>query len=236
MPGHDRRPCRVVVLVSGSGSNLQALIDACANGEVPAQIVAVISNRADAYALQRAAGAGIATGTLAHGDFESREAFDEALAGLVDGYQPDLLVLAGFMRILTRGFTEKYAGKMLNIHPSLLPKYPGLHTHQRALDDSEPSAGATVHFVTGDLDAGPAVLQAEVPVLEGDTATTLAARVLEQEHRIYPLALGWFASGRLCLAGGQALLDGEALPPGGRKLAEVEAEAATSAQASLHQL
>lgn len=218
VPAGSRRPallCRIVVLVSGSGSNLQALLDTCAAGEIPASVVAVISNRADAYALQRAARAGVDTLVMPHTDFGSREAFDRALAERIDSFEPELVVLAGFMRILSPFFTQKYAGKMLNIHPSLLPKYPGLHTHQRAIDAGDSEAGATVHFVTGDLDAGPAILQAAVPVRPGDDATRLAARVLEQEHRIYPLVVGWFASGRLALRDDAAWLDAQKLPPAG---------------------
>ncbi|MBT8138617.1 MAG: phosphoribosylglycinamide formyltransferase [Gammaproteobacteria bacterium] len=207
--------CRVVVLVSGSGSNLQSLIDASAAPAMHTRIVAVISNKPNAFALTRAQRAGIATATLAHGDFDTREAFDTQLASLIDSYEPDLIVLAGFMRILSAFFTQKYAGKMLNIHPSLLPKYPGLHTHQRAIDAGDDKAGATVHFVTGDLDAGPAVVQASVPVFDTDTADTLAARVLIQEHRIYPKAVAWFAQGRLKYKDGAAWLDEKCLPAQG---------------------
>lgn len=203
------------MLISGSGSNLQALIDSCSEARSAAQIVAVISNRADAFGLERARSAGIETRLVEHRDFDSRESFDRALAENIDAFVPDLVVLAGFMRILSPFFTQKYAGKMLNIHPSLLPKYPGLHTHQRAIDAGDAEAGATVHFVTADLDAGPAVLQASVAIQPGDDAGRLAAKVLEQEHRIYPEALRWFASGRLELREGSAWLDGQALPAGG---------------------
>jgi phosphoribosylglycinamide formyltransferase-1 len=201
-----------VVLISGGGSNLQALIDAEQAGTLPVDIRAVISNRADAGGLARAERAGIATRVLSHRDFASREDYDRALDRLIHGFEPRLVVLAGFMRILTPGFVTRFRGRMFNIHPSLLPKYPGLHTHQRALDAGDTEHGATVHFVTEELDGGPPVLQARVPVLPDDDAERLAARVLEREHRIYPLAVRWFADGRLALdADGRAMLDGEAL-------------------------
>ena len=186
--------CKVVVLISGSGSNLQALIDSL-QADSPAQISAVISNRADAFGLQRAAKAGIATQVLDHKAYADREAFDAALIEAIDAYQADLVILAGFMRILTPGFVTHYTGRLLNIHPSLLPKYKGLHTHQRALDAGDTEAGCTVHEVTADLDAGPILGQARVPVLAGDDADTLAARVLVQEHRLYPAVLRRFAAG-----------------------------------------
>ncbi len=201
----------IVVLISGSGSNLQALIDACSNGKINGRIAAVISNRPDVKGLERAANAGIEAITLDHKTFDGREAFDAALAECIDQFQPDLVVLAGFMRILTPSFTQHYLGKMLNIHPSLLPKYPGLHTHQRALEAGDKEHGVTVHFVTAELDGGPAVVQAKVPVIDGDDANSLAARVLEQEHIIYPQAVSWFVDGRLQLEGNRALLDGETI-------------------------
>jgi len=205
-------PLPVAVLISGGGSNLQALIDAQRAGELPIHIRAVISNRADAYGLTRAAAAGIPTRVLSHKDFPTRAAYDQALSALLEAVDPGLVVLAGFMRILTPGFVAGFHGRMFNIHPSLLPKYPGLHTHQRALDAGDTEHGATVHFVTDELDGGPAVLQARVPVLPGDDAERLAARVLAQEHRIYPLAVRWFATGRLRLDdAGRVLLDGRAL-------------------------
>ncbi|WP_020210551.1 phosphoribosylglycinamide formyltransferase [Gilvimarinus chinensis] len=203
---------RVAVLISGSGSNLQALIDAEKAGNLPIEIVCVISNRPDVRGLERAREAGIEAVTLDHKNFASREEFDQALAAKIDSYRPDLVVLAGFMRILTPEFTGHYLGRMLNIHPSLLPKYQGLHTHQRALDAGDSEHGVTVHFVTAELDGGPAAVQAVVPVLADDDATTLAARVQQQEHIIYPLAVGWFAEGRLTMAGNQVQLDGEPLP------------------------
>ncbi|MHA6494773.1 phosphoribosylglycinamide formyltransferase [Pseudomonas borbori] len=212
--------CNVVVLISGSGSNLQALIDSIqADAETstghPARIGAVLANRADAYGLSRAQQAGIPTQVLDHKQFDGRDAFDAALIKAIDGYAPDLVVLAGFMRILTPAFVRHYAGRLLNIHPSLLPKYKGLHTHQRALEAGDSEHGCSVHFVTEELDGGPLVVQAVVPVQPQDTPDSLARRVHEQEHRIYPLALRWFAEGRLSLTDQGALLDGEPLPATG---------------------
>lgn len=208
---------RVVVLISGSGSNLQALVDAAANADYPAQIVAVISNKSDAYGLVRAQNSGIATAVLDHKAFASREEFDAALRDKIDSYQPDLVVLAGFMRILTADFVNHYLGRMLNIHPSLLPLYPGLHTHRRAIEAGDATHGATVHFVTAELDGGPAVVQAEVPVEQGDTEELLAKRVLAQEHRIYPLAVHWFADGDLVFRDGKAWYKGDVIPASGIK-------------------
>jgi len=204
--------CRVVVLISGGGTNLQALIDAQQAGELPVQLAAVISNRPGVKGLQRAADADIPHGVLDHKAYESREHFDEALIQLIDSHKPDLVVLAGFMRILTPAFTGHYLGRMLNIHPSLLPKYQGLHTHQRAIDAGDSCHGVTVHFVTAELDGGPAVVQAKVNILAEDTADTLAQRVQAQEHIIYPLAVKWFASGDLLMENGLSLLNGELLP------------------------
>ena len=208
--------CRIVVLISGSGSNLQSLIDAGQSGELgDGDVVAVLSNKPGAYGLERAKQAGIATDCVEHQRFDSREAFDNALRDAIDQHQPDLVILAGFMRILTPDFVRHYRGRLLNIHPSLLPKYPGLHTHQRALDAGDSEAGATVHFVTEELDGGPPIIQAKVPTLPDDSAETLAARVLSKEHRIYPLAARWFAEGRLQLNDSEARLDDKALPPTG---------------------
>jgi phosphoribosylglycinamide formyltransferase-1 len=206
----DQAELSVVVLISGSGSNLQALIDATTNG-LPARIAAVISNRADAYGLERAQRAGIPTQVLSHKGYPDRESYDAALAERIDAYQPGLVVLAGFMRILSPGFVQHYRGRMLNIHPSLLPEFRGLHTHERALEAGVTEHGASVHFVTEELDGGPLIIQARVPVLPGDDPETLAARVLRQEHRIYPRAVEWFAQGRLRLDGGRVLLDGRPL-------------------------
>lgn len=207
--------CRLVILISGSGSNLQAFIDSIARGELHARIVAVISNKAEAGGLQRAANAGIATEIVDHKQFSSREDFDIALRERVEIYRPDLVILAGFMRILTPEFLRPFHGKLLNIHPSLLPKYPGLNTHQRALDAGDEYAGATAHFVTEELDGGPAIVQASVLIEGGDTATAIAARVLQIEHHIYPLAAQWYAQGRLRLQDKRAMLDDKPLPATG---------------------
>ena len=207
--------CDVVVLLSGTGSNLQALIDSTRTGDSPVRIAAVISNRSDAYGLQRAQDAGIDTRALDHKAFDGREAFDSALIELIDAFNPKLVVLAGFMRILSADFVRHYEGRLLNIHPSLLPKYKGMHTHQRALDAGDSEHGCSVHFVTEELDGGPLVVQAVVPVESGDSAQTLAQRVHTQEHRIYPLAVRWFAEGRLILGDQGALLDGQLLAASG---------------------
>lgn len=207
--------CDVVVLLSGTGSNLQALIDSTRTGDSPVRIAAVISNRSDAYGLQRARDAGIDTRALDHKAFDGREAFDSALIELIDAFNPKLVVLAGFMRILSADFVRHYEGRLLNIHPSLLPKYKGMHTHQRALDAGDSEHGCSVHFVTEELDGGPLVVQAVVPVESGDSAQTLAQRVHTQEHRIYPLAVRWFAEGRLILGDQGALLDGQLLAASG---------------------
>ncbi|MBB5213136.1 phosphoribosylglycinamide formyltransferase [Microbulbifer hydrolyticus] len=216
--GPSSAKCRAVVLISGSGTNLQAFLDAAAREDCDYTVAAVISNKADAYGLTRAQNAGVATEVLSHRDFSDRDSFDQAMAKLIDTYQPDLIILAGFMRILTPDFVRHYSGRMLNIHPSLLPKYQGLHTHQRALDAGDSEHGATVHFVTEELDGGPPVLQAAVPIEAGDTAETLAQRVQVQEHEIYPLVATWFAQGRLKMAGDRAELDGELLPRSGKRL------------------
>ncbi|MGH1484584.1 MAG: phosphoribosylglycinamide formyltransferase [Cellvibrionaceae bacterium] len=211
-------PCRVVVLISGSGSNLQALIDGQKKGSLPISIEAVISNKADVFGLKRAATAKIATVTLDHKQFTDRESFDQALIKEIDQYQPELVVLAGFMRILTPEFVRHYQNRMLNIHPSLLPKYQGLHTHQRALDAGDKIHGVTVHFVTEELDGGPPVIQAIVPVSAEDTADTLAKRVQMQEHIIYPMAVEWFSNKRLSIKEQSVLLDGEPLAPNGYQI------------------
>lgn len=190
-------PIRLVVLISGNGSNLQAIIDNIANQNLPAQIVAVISNKADAYGLERAKKAGIEQHVLSHKDFSDRQQYDLALKNLIDGYQPNLIILAGFMRILSNEFVEHYSHKMMNIHPSLLPKYKGLNTHQRAIDAGDKEHGCSVHFVTPKLDDGPVILQAKVKIEDNDTAETLAERVHEQEHRIYPEAIRLFAENKI---------------------------------------
>ena len=184
-----------------------ALIDAAASGALPVRVAAVLANRSDAKGIEVAAAAGIVTQVVDHRLYRDRESFDAAMAEAIDAHSPDLVVLAGFMRILSDGFVAHYEGRLINIHPSLLPSFPGLHTHQRALDDGVRVHGCTVHFVTPKLDHGPIVVQAAVPVLDGDDATVLAARVLEQEHRIYPLAVRWFAEGRLRLEDGRVRLD-----------------------------
>jgi phosphoribosylglycinamide formyltransferase-1 len=201
--------CNVVVLLSGTGGNLQAMIDSFQGPDQPARISAVISNRADAFGLQRARDAGIDTRVLDHTGYADREAFDAALIELVDSFAPHLVVLAGFMRILTAGFVRHYQGRLLNIHPSLLPRHKGLHTHQRTLDAGDAEHGCTVHFVTEELDGGPLVVQSVIAVEPDDSPTSLAKRVHVQEHRIYPLAVRWFAEGRLSLGAEGALLDGQ---------------------------
>ena len=213
MPLHRKK---LVILISGSGSNLQAFIDAIAEKKLHADIACVLSNKAGVLGLTRAENAGITTAVLDHHYFATREDYDSALLAEVEKYKPDLVVLAGFMRILTPTFVTPLYGKLLNIHPSLLPKYPGLHTHQRAIDAGDTEAGATVHFVSAELDAGPAILQAHVPVMPGDDADTLGKRVLAREHHIYPLAAQWFCEGRLVCDGAVAKLDGETLPRYGR--------------------
>jgi phosphoribosylglycinamide formyltransferase 1 len=209
---------KIVVLLSGSGSNLQAIIDKLHNSELNNQhieIVAVISNKADAYGLQRAQDAGIKNTAIISKGISSREQYDALLSAEIDQYQPDLIVMAGFMRILTAQFVDKYPGKMLNIHPSLLPKYPGVNTHQRAIDAGDSEHGASVHFVTEELDSGATILQAKVPIFNEDSAQDLAERVLTQEHLIYPLAIQWFLSGRLSMVNNHAVLDGVVLPANG---------------------
>lgn len=207
------QPLPIVVLISGNGSNLQAIIDAIQAG-LPARICAVISNRPQAYGLSRAREAGIPVEVIDHRDYPSREAFDQALMARIDHYQPKLVVLAGFMRILTDEFVKHYSGRMINIHPSLLPRYQGLNTHQRVLDAGDDIHGVSVHFVTPELDSGPVILQAKIPVQANDDADTLAQRIHEQEHIIYPQVIRWFAEGRLHLQGNSVLLDDEKSGPG----------------------
>ncbi|MCH2057785.1 MAG: phosphoribosylglycinamide formyltransferase [Thalassotalea sp.] len=206
---------RIVVLISGGGTNLQAIIDACKSPEYLGEVVGVISNKADAYGLTRAQNADIPVSTLSHKDFDSREAYDLSLIDTIDQYKPDVVVLAGFMRILTPAFVQHYLGRLLNIHPSLLPKYQGLNTHQRAIDAGDKEHGVSVHFVTEELDGGPVILQAKVPVFEQDTADDLAIRVHQQEHRIYPLVVKWLCQGRLSMRNEQAILDEHVLPQSG---------------------
>lgn len=210
----DSKTCNIVVLISGSGSNLQAIMDDLVNHPT-ARICAVVSNRADAYGLLRAQQAGIATHVLNHKDFTDRLAFDTALMQVIDQHQPDLLVLAGFMRILTPEFACHYAQRLLNIHPSLLPKYKGLNTHQRAIAAGDQEHGCSVHFVTEELDGGPVVIQAVLPITAGANAEQLAEKVHALEHQIYPLAVRWFAEGRLHLSPQGAMLDGQPLASSG---------------------
>jgi phosphoribosylglycinamide formyltransferase 1 len=200
----------IVILISGRGSNMEALIAARDAGTLPVNIAAVISNRPDAAGLETAEKAGIVAHHIDHKAFAERDAFDAALVECIDGFAPDLVVLAGFMRILSDGFVRHYSGRLMNIHPSLLPAFPGLHTHRRALAEGVRIHGCTVHFVTPALDHGPVVIQAAVPVLDSDDEATLAARVLRQEHRIYPQAVRWFVDGRLRLDNGRVRLAGEA--------------------------
>ena len=201
----------IVVLISGSGTNLQAIIDAVDEGRIDATIAAVVSNRADAKGLQRAQQAHIDTVVVDPQNHPDRVAYDQALIAEIDKCQPDLIVLAGYMRILSNHFIDHYKNSILNIHPSLLPEFKGLHTHRRALEASKRVHGASVHFVSNELDSGPVVIQAEVPVQENDTEASLAARVLQQEHIIYPMAIAWYVDGRLKLNGNDVLLDDEAL-------------------------
>ena len=205
----------IVVLISGSGSNLQAIIDACSSGFIPGKVSAVISNKANAYGLVRANEAGISTQVLSHKSYASRDKYDLALADAIEQHKPDLVILAGFMRILTPAFVQHFSGRLLNIHPSLLPKYQGLTTHQRAIDAGDSEHGCSVHFVTEQLDGGPVILQAKVPVFADDDAQSLAERVHEQEHRIYPLVVRWFCQNRLQQHSDQAWLDGNVLAANG---------------------
>ncbi|MBU2871291.1 phosphoribosylglycinamide formyltransferase [Colwellia sp. E2M01] len=206
---------RIVILISGSGTNLQAIIDACEDKNYPGEVVGVLSNKEDAYGLTRAKNAEIPTVSLSHKGFASREDYDIALIKEIDNFDADVIVLAGFMRILTPAFVQHFQGKLINIHPSLLPKYQGLNTHQRAIDAGDKEHGVSVHFVTEELDGGPVILQAKVPVFDGDTVDDLSARVHEQEHRIYPLVVKWFAEKRLTMQGDNAVLDGNVLPVSG---------------------
>jgi phosphoribosylglycinamide formyltransferase-1 len=201
----------VVVLISGTGSNLRAIAAQAGVGTLPVDIRAVVSDRAEAPGLAWAAAAGLETAVVPARGFPDRAAFDAALAAEIDRHAPTLVVLAGFMRVLGADVVQRYEGRMLNIHPSLLPRHRGLHTHRRALEAGDRVHGASVHFVTPELDGGPVVLQARVPVLDGDDEATLAARVLAEEHRIYPECIGWYAAGRLQLRRGVVFLDGRAL-------------------------
>jgi len=206
---------RLVVLISGRGSNLQAIAEAIQQGTVPARLCAVISNNPDAAGLRYARAAGIPCEVIDHRGFPARDAFDEALERAIDKHRPDLVVLAGFMRILGRSFIEHYQARLINIHPSLLPRFPGLDTHRRAIEAGVREHGATVHFVTDEVDGGPRIIQARVPVRPDDTPESLGARVLEQEHRIFPIAIAWFCRSRLTTRDGRVLVDGESRPEQG---------------------
>jgi phosphoribosylglycinamide formyltransferase-1 len=188
---------RIVILISGRGSNMQALLEAEYSAAVPVQFACVISNKAEASGLQTAAAHGVPTEVLEHRLFPDRASFDAALAARIDAYQPDIVVLAGFMRVLTGDFVRHYANRLINVHPALLPAFPGLDTHERAISAGVKLHGCTVHFVTPEVDAGPIIAQAAVPVLADDTPQTLAARVLQQEHRLFPMVVGWLAQGRV---------------------------------------
>ena len=211
----DQPLSKIVILISGSGSNLQSFIDACSTGIVDGKIMAVISNRPGVKGLDRASAADIPNIVIDHRAFQSREEFDQHLAEVITSFTPDLVVLAGFMRILTDGFVNQFIGKLINIHPSLLPAYPGLNTHQRAIEAGDSTAGATVHFVTSELDGGPAILQAAVPILPKDTAVDLAARVLIVEHEIYPVVAQWYCQGRVVMDQGKVFHDGIAVGESG---------------------
>lgn len=203
--------CKLVVLISGSGTNLQAVIDACIAGTIKGEVAAVISNRPDAYGLERAMRAGIPQHVVNHKDFPDRASFDQALMELIDSYSPSLLLLAGFMRILTDDFTAQYPGRMINIHPSRLPDYRGLKTHQRVLDNGESKHGASVHFVTAELDGGPVILQSEIEVRQDHNEYSLFTEVQETEHRMLPLVMQWFCDGQLLLKGGTVYYLGKAI-------------------------
>ncbi len=211
----------IVILISGRGSNMEAIVRTAIPG---GHLAAVIANRIDAGGLEFAREHGIATAVVDHKAYASREEFDIALAAVIDSHAPDLVVLAGFMRVLTTGFVSHYAGRLINIHPSLLPSFPGLHTHARALDAGVKLHGATVHFVTDDLDCGPIIIQAAVPVRDDDDEQQLAARVLAQEHRIYPQAVRWFVEGRVVLDGGRAMVTDAASGPEGWTVPLMEAD------------
>ncbi|WP_343552452.1 phosphoribosylglycinamide formyltransferase [Pantoea sp.] len=206
---------KLVVLISGNGSNLQSILDACASGRINGSVAAVFSNKASAYGLTRAQEANIPQHALAASDFADRDDFDRQLMQEIDTYAPDLVVLAGYMRILSSAFVAHYHDRLVNIHPSLLPKYPGLHTHRQALENGDEEHGTSVHFVTDELDGGPIILQARVPVFAGDSEDEISARVQHQEHAIYPLVISWFVDGRLQMRDGKAWLDGQQLPSEG---------------------
>ncbi|AYA39980.1 phosphoribosylglycinamide formyltransferase [Xenorhabdus nematophila] len=206
---------KIVVLISGNGSNLQSIIDACQQNRINGHIAAVFSNNADAYGLQRAEQAEIPAHHINPQAYTDRTSYDLALLHAIDQYQPDLVVLAGYMRILSSGFVQYYQGRLLNIHPSLLPKYPGLHTHQKAIENGDKEHGISIHFVTEELDGGPIILQAKVPIFEDDREEDVIKRVQIQEHNFYPLVISWFLDERLAMKGSTAVMDGHVLPSQG---------------------
>ena len=206
---------KIAVLISGQGSNLQAIIEACQTGFIPGKIVTVISNKIDSFGLERAKSADIPNRVFLRQDFTSNLDMDKAIGDYLEDLSVDLIVLAGYMKILTKPFTQRFAGKILNIHPSLLPKYPGLHTYQRVLENGDSKHGTTVHFVNEEIDGGAIVLQAKVPIFPGDTIEEIELRTREQEYNIYPLVIKWFIEDRLILIENQAYLDGKPLPPNG---------------------
>jgi phosphoribosylglycinamide formyltransferase-1 len=215
LPTKDASPMKIVALISGNGSNLQAIIDAIAERGLNAKICAVISNVEKAYGLQRASKAGVPAVWIDHKKYSSREQFDQVLIEVIDPYQPDLIVLAGFMRILTEPFVCHYQGKLINIHPSLLPRFRGLNTHQRVIEEGDSEHGASIHFVTPDLDGGPVIVQARISVEANDSAETLAQKVQQQEHKIYPQVVEWFCDNRIRLNQHKVYLDGNELPDRG---------------------
>lgn len=218
MQASEAEKPRIVILISGTGSNMLAIAESIITDNIDAEIVGVISNRPSAAGLEKAQALGLHTDLIDHTLYPNREEFDHALIRMIESFKPDLVVLAGFMRILTPDFTRYYEGRLLNIHPSLLPKYQGLNTHQRALDAGDDIHGVTVHFVTEELDGGPNAIQAIVPILDIDNAKELQKRVHIQEHVIYPIAVKWFCEGRLNMKGNLALLDGKELPSTGVQL------------------
>ena len=215
MTNETKSPSKILVLISGSGSNLQSIINACTSGEISGEVVAVISNVPKVKGLERAANAKIPNIVVDHQSFSNRSEFDDELYGVINHFNPDLIVLAGFMRILSKDFVNKFEHKMINIHPSLLPAYPGINTHQRAIDSGDIEAGATVHYVTPELDGGPCILRAKVSIHPQDTAADLAKRVLEREHIIFPKVVGWFCDGRITVTNGVVFKDGVSVPKTG---------------------
>lgn len=218
MQPEQAEPARIVVLISGSGSNFQAIAEACQSNEIDGEIVGVISNRPGVMGLDRAKQFDIPASVVDHTEYASREEFDAKLIHEIDQYGADLVVLAGFMRILTPDFVRRYKGQLLNIHPSLLPKYKGLDTHKRAMEAGDKEHGVTVHFVSEDLDGGPNIIQAVVPILDDDSEASLKTRVQQQEHIIYPIAVKWFVEGRISMIKGDAYFDNEPLPESGLQL------------------